>query len=134
MPRSHTMTTMTATTNHTISSEDENQTRAMSQAGSTAFPSRRALWAGRISSGLAVLFLLFDATVKLLVLPVAVQATTQLGYPAGVVFGLGMLELLCLIVYLVPRSSVLGAVLFTGYLGGAIASHLRLSDPLFSHT
>src|SRR5262249_53895580 len=79
-------------------------------------------------------FLLFDATVKLLVLPVVVQATAQLGYSPGVVFGLGVLELFCLIVYLVPRTSVLGAVLWTGYLGGAIARHLRLSAPLFSHS
>jgi DoxX-like protein len=96
--------------------------------------SNKALWTGRILSGLAVVFLSFDAGVKLLQLPVAVQGTRELGYPEGVVFGLGVVQLACLIVYLVPRTSVLGAVLWSGYLGGAIATHVRLSHPLFSHT
>lgn len=97
-------------------------------------PPKKALWAGRILSGLAVLFLLFDATVKVLQLPVAIEGTRQLGYPEGVVFGLGIVQLACLIAYLVPRTSVLGAVLWTGYLGGAVATHVRLGNPLFSHT
>ncbi|AKJ02033.1 DoxX-like protein [Archangium gephyra] len=95
--------------------------------------SRKALWTGRILSGLVVLFMLFDATMKVLQLPVAVQGTTQLGYPESVVFGLGLVQLACLVLYLVPRTSVLGAVLWTGYLGGAIATHVRLGNPLFSH-
>ena len=95
--------------------------------------SKKALWAGRILSGLAVLFLLFDATIKVLALPVAVEATKQLGYPEGVVFGLGIVELVCLVAYLVPRTAVLGAVLWTGYLSGAVASNVRLGNPLFSH-
>jgi DoxX-like family len=99
-----------------------------------AQPSMKALWAGRILSGLAVLFLLFDATIKVLELPVAVEGTTQLGYPATVLFGLGIVQLACLVVYLVPRTSVLGAVLWTGYLGGAVATHVRIGHPLFSHT
>jgi DoxX-like family len=93
-----------------------------------------ALWAGRAMSGLATLFLLFDAAVKLLQLPFAMEANAQLGYPASVVFGLGILELVCLVLYLVPSTSVLGAVLWTGYLGGAIATHVRVGNPLFSHT
>ncbi len=92
-----------------------------------------ALWVGRILSGLAALFMLFDAAIKVLELPVAVQGTTQLGYPESVVFGLGVIQLVCLAVYLVPRTSVLGAILWTGYLGGAIATHVRLGNPLFSH-
>lgn len=95
--------------------------------------SNKALWTGRILSGFAVLFMLFDAAIKLLELPVAVQGTTQLGYPESVVFGLGVVQLVCLAVYLVPRTSVLGAVLWTGYLGGAVATHVRLGNPLFSH-
>ncbi len=95
--------------------------------------SRKTLWAGRVMSGFAVLFLLVDATVKVLELPPALEATTQLGYPASVVFGLGVLQLACLVVYLVPRTSVLGAVLWTGYLGGAVATHVRVGNPLFSH-
>jgi len=96
--------------------------------------SRKALWAGRVMSGFAVLFLLVDATFKVLELPPAVEGTMQLGFPARVVFGLGLLQLACLVVYLVPRTSVLGAVLWTGYLGGAVATHVRVGNPLFSHT
>jgi len=91
------------------------------------------MWTGWIMSGAAALFLLFDATVKVLELPVAMEGTSQLGYPASVVFGLGLLQLACLVVYLVPRTSVLGAVLWTGYLGGAVATHVRVGNPLFSH-
>jgi hypothetical protein len=97
-------------------------------------PSKTALWTGRILSGLAVLFLLFDATVKLLELPMAVEATTQLGYPADLMVTLGLIEIACLIVYLVPATAVLGAVLWTGWLGGAIATHVRVGNPLLSHT
>ena len=85
-------------------------------------------------SGFAVLFLLVDATFKVLELPPAVEGTMQLGFPARVVFGLELLQLACLVVYLVPRTSVLGAVLWTGYLGGAVATHVRVGNPLFSHT
>ena len=98
-----------------------------------ATPSRGALWTGRILSGLGVLFLAFDATMKLLRVPEAVQGTTVLGYAESVVFPLGVLQWVCLLLYLVPRTAVLGAVLWTGYLGGAIATHVRLGNPLFSH-
>jgi hypothetical protein len=96
--------------------------------------SRRSLWAGRVVSGLAALFMLFDAGMKVLELPMAVEGTTRLGYPAGVLFGLGVVQVLCLVVYLIPRTAVLGAILWTGYLGGAIATHVRVGSPLFSHT
>ena len=95
--------------------------------------SKKALWTGRILSGLAVLFLVLDATMKVLKLPPAIAANRQLGYQESVVLTLGLIQVVCLIVYLVPRTSVLGAVLWTGYLGGAVASHLRLGDPLLSH-
>jgi DoxX-like protein len=100
----------------------------------TASTAEKARWVGRIVSGLAVLFLLFDAAVKVAQLPLAVEATTQLGYPQSVIFGLGVIEFACLIVYLVPRTSVLGAVLWTGYLGGAVATHVRVDSPLLTHT
>jgi len=98
-----------------------------------AMTGNKALWAGRILSGLAVLFLLFDATLKVLQLPVAVQGTRELGYPESVILGLGIVQLVCLVLYLVPRTSVLGAVLWTGYLGGAVATHVRIGHPLLSH-
>lgn len=112
---------------------------ASQQAGVTAHaaargePSRKAIWAGRVLSGLAVLFLLFDASIKVLQLPVAMEGTGQLGYPESVIMGLGLVQLACLIAYLIPRTSVLGAILWTGYLGGAVATHVRVENPLFSH-
>jgi hypothetical protein len=94
----------------------------------------KAVWAGRILSGIAVLFLAFDAALKLSMQPLAVEGTTQLGYPEGVIFAIGMIQIVCLMVYLVPRTSVLGAILWTGYLGGAIATHVRVGNPLLTHT
>jgi DoxX-like family len=94
----------------------------------------KAHWAGLAATTLAVLFLVFDSVIKVLKLPVAMDATTQLGYPASAVAVIGLIELVCLATYLVPRSAVVGAVLLTGYLGGAVASQLRAGNPLFSHT
>jgi hypothetical protein len=90
------------------------------------------LWTGRTLSALAILFLAFDGVIKILQLAPAVEATTQLGYPANFVFGLGALELLCLALYLFPRTSALGAILLTGYFGGAIATQLSNGSALFS--
>ncbi len=91
------------------------------------------LWAGRIMSGLAILFLAFDAVGKLLRLAPVIEGSTQLGYPASVVFGLGVVLLVCVVTYAIRRTSILGAILLTGYLGGAIATHVRVGNPLFSH-
>jgi len=77
--------------------------------------------------------LLFDAAMKVFKLPAAVDGTVQLGYPAGVLVPLGIIQIVCLILYLIPRVSPLGAVLWTGYLGGAVATHVRLGNPLFTH-
>ena len=96
--------------------------------------SKKRLWTGRIITGLVGLFLTFDGLVKVLKLPPAVEGTAQLGYPTTVVLGLGIVVLGCLAVYLIPRTSIVGAVLLTGYLGGAIATHLRVGSPLFTHT
>src|SRR5260370_22933388 len=93
-------------------------------------PSRKAIWTGRVLSGVAVLFLLFDGVIKLSGHPEAVKATIQLGYPASVLFPLGLVVVACLVLYLVPRTAVLGAVLWTGYLGGAGATYVRVGDPL----
>lgn len=95
---------------------------------------RGAIWTGRILTGLAALFLLMDASMKALELAPAVEGTMQLGYPAGVIQGIGILQLALLVLYLVPRTSLLGAVLWTGYLGGAIATHVRVGSPLLTHT
>ena len=89
------------------------------------------LWAGRIACAVPVLFLLFDGVAKLIKPAPVVEATVRLGYPESVVPGLGILLLVCTVVYMVPRTSVLGAILLTGYLGGATATHVRIGDPLF---
>ena len=96
--------------------------------------SKGRLWAGRIMSALPVLFLLMDGVMKLVKPEFVVKATVQLGYPESVIFGLGIVVLVCVILYVVPRTAVLGAILLTGYLGGAVATHLRVGDPLFSHS
>src|ERR1041384_4081752 len=99
----------------------------------TASGSRRKVWAGGILTGFALLFLVVDAVMKVVGAPAAVEATTQLGYPANTLPGIGLVELVCLAVYLIPRTAVLGAVLWTGYLGGAVATHVRVGNPLFTH-
>jgi hypothetical protein len=91
------------------------------------------IWTGRILSGIAVLFLTFDAAIKVSASSMAVNGTAELGYPTGVVVPLGLLQLALLAIYLTPRIAPLGAVLWTGYLGGAIATHVRLENPLFTH-
>ena len=91
------------------------------------------LWTGRVLSGIAVVFLAMDATMKVLQVPVAIDGTQKVGYPAAVVLPLGIVQLVCLAAYLIPRTRVLGAILWTGYLGGAVATHVRIGDPLFTH-
>lgn len=99
----------------------------------TAPLSRRRLRAGEILSGIAVLFLLFDSVIKVMVIAPVVDSFSQLGYPVSVARGIGLLELLCLAIYVVPRTSILGVILLTGYLGGAVATHVRVGSPLFTH-
>ena len=93
-----------------------------------------AIWAGRALSGLAVLFLTMDAVMKVLAPPFVVEGTAKLGYPVSMILPLGLIQLACLALYLIPRTALIGAVLWTGYLGGAIATHARAGDPLLSHT
>jgi DoxX-like protein len=99
----------------------------------TAPTSKRRLRAGEILSGIAVLFLLFDSVIKVMVIAPVVESFSQLGYPVSVSRGIGLLELICLAVYVVPRTSILGAILLTGYLGGAVATHVRVGSPLLTH-
>lgn len=90
-------------------------------------------WSGRFLSSVAVLFLLFDGAGKLFEVQPVIDGTLQLGYPRDVVFTLGVILLTCVAAYVVPRTSVLGALLLTAYLGGAVATHVRVENPLFSH-
>ncbi|HKV00107.1 MAG TPA: DoxX family protein [Vineibacter sp.] len=93
------------------------------------------MWTGRVLSGLVILFLVFDGGIKLVPIAPVTDAMAQLGYPASETMarGLGILLLLCTLLYAVPRTAILGAILLTGYLGGAIATHLRVDSPVFSH-
>jgi hypothetical protein len=91
------------------------------------------LWTGYALTGLFVLFMLFDVAIKWLRLPIVDQMMLELGYRAGIGFWIGVLETVILVLYVVPRTAVLGAVLFMGVFGGAIASHLRHDDPVLSH-
>ena len=87
-----------------------------------------------VLTALVVLFLTFDVVMKVLRLRPAIEGTTSLGYPEHTVAVIGAIELVCLALYLVPRTAALGAVVMTGYLGGAVATHLRVGSPLLSHT
>ena len=100
----------------------------------TAPASKAALWTGRVLSGLVILFLLFDGAIKLVPLEIVIETSAQLGIPPELARTLGVLTLAGAILYAVPRTSVLGAILLTGYLGGAIYTHVRVGSPLFSHT
>lgn len=92
-----------------------------------------SLWTGRVLTALTGILLLLDAAMKISRVPQAVEGTVQLGYPAGVLVTLGAIQLGCLALYLIPRTAILGAILWTGYLGGAVATHVRVEHPLFSH-
>jgi hypothetical protein len=94
--------------------------------------SNRQVWAGRILSGLAVLFLVWDGVMKLLKPAVVVKATQELGYPESEIVGIGVVLLVCTLLYLFPRTSILGAILLTGYLGGALASQVRIQASWFN--
>lgn len=92
------------------------------------------LWTGRVLTGLFALFMLgASISPKLLGMPIAEETMAQLGWPAGYAFMIGIIELTCLVLYLIPRTSLLGAVLMMGLLGGAIATQIRAGSPLFSH-
>ncbi|MGI6854618.1 DoxX family protein [Mesorhizobium sp. 1B3] len=92
------------------------------------------IWTGRVLTGLFALFMLGASIApKLLHMPVAEQTMAELGWPSGFAFFIGVIELACLVLYLIPRTSVLGAVLMMGLLGGAMATQIRAGSPLFSH-
>jgi hypothetical protein len=91
---------------------------------------------GRVMSGLVILFLLFDGAMKLIPLPIVTETMDKMGYGASdnLARSLGIITIVCTLLYSVPPTSILGAILLTGYLGGAIASHVRIDSPLFTHT
>jgi DoxX-like family len=97
--------------------------------------SKPALWTGRVLSGLVIVFLLFDGAIKLVPWPVVTEAMDRIGYGSSETLArsLGIITVACTVLYAIPPTSILGAILLTGYLGGAMASHLRIGSPLFSH-
>lgn len=93
--------------------------------------SKTRLWTGRIISAIPALFLLMDGVMKLFKPAVVVEATVKLGYPESVITGLGIVLLACTVLYVIPRTAILGAILLTGYLGGAVATHVRVGEGAF---
>jgi hypothetical protein len=96
--------------------------------------SKRRRWAGRVISGLPALFLLVDGVAKLMKPGPVVEGTLALGFREDIIVPLGIVLIVCTVLYVIPRTSVVGAILLTGYLGGAVATHVRVGNPLLSHT
>jgi hypothetical protein len=94
--------------------------------------SKAMLWSGRIISGLVVLFMVFDGVTKLMKIGPVLEAAARLGYTVGTTVAIGCILLVCTALYVIPQTSVLGAILLTGYLGGAVASNLRIGSPVFN--
>ena len=94
--------------------------------------SKGRLWAGRIISALVVLFLLFDSITKIMKVKAVLDASAQLGYPVSTIAGIGITLLVCTAFYVIPQTAVLGAILLTGYLGGAVATSVRVAGPPFN--
>lgn len=106
---------------------------AITHSAAGASSSTKNVWTGRVLSGLVVLFLIPDGIVKFIKPAPVVEAFAHLGWPLSLANALGVLLLVCTAIYAFPRTAFLGAILLTGYLGGAVATHLRAGDPLFSH-
>ena len=100
----------------------------------TSTAASAALWSGRILSGILVVLLLLDAAFKFTTIPEITEGTAALGWSATKLVPLGLLLGACTLLYAFPRTAVLGAILLTGYLGGAVATHVRIDTPLFTHT
>jgi hypothetical protein len=120
------MTTHAIAQHETINA---NETRTMSP---TEELSKTRIWGGRVMGALPALFMLVDGGMKLFKPAVVVETTLQLGYPESAIIGMGLALLVSTVLYLVPRTAVLGAVLLTGYLGGAVATHVRVGAPVFN--
>jgi hypothetical protein len=103
----------------------------MEQGTQVAPVSNKKLWAGRVVSALPVLMLLFSASMKLMGGPEMAKNWEHFGYPDSIGFRIGIVEVLCALIYAIPRTSVLGAILVTGYLGGATATHVRIGEMVF---
>ena len=103
--------------------------QSLTQAGPV---SKGRLWTGRIITAVVVLFLLFDSITKVMKVRAVIEASAQLGYPANTIFTIGIILLVCTVLYVIPQTAVLGAILLTGYLGGAVAANLRIGSAIFN--
>jgi DoxX-like family len=115
-----------------MSLTDHAPSQAMSETKGGRVPGA-AKWTGRVMSGIVILFLAMDITMKLANLAVVTQANLELGWQPDMPRILGVILLACTVLYVYPRTAILGAILLTGYLGGAVAAHLRIDSPLFTH-
>jgi hypothetical protein len=104
----------------------------MESTAQSAPASKAALWTGRVISGLVVLFMVFDGVTKVMRVPQVIDATIRIGFPVSSVVGIGVTLLICVAIYVIPRTSVLGAILLTGYFGGATAANVRAESPAFN--
>ena len=107
--------------------------RSSSTTSRSSLPSRRSVITGRVLTGIVALLLTLDAGIKLVGAKAAVEGSAQLGFTPQQVFVIGVIAAICLVLYLIPRTAPIGAVLWTGYFGGAIVTHLRVGNPLFTH-
>jgi hypothetical protein len=109
--------------------------KAMSTIAETAPVSKPARWLGRVLSGLVIAFMLFDGAIKLVPWPIVTETMDRIGYGSSETLArsLGLITIVCTVLYAIPPTSIVGAILLTGYLGGAMASHVRIGSPLFSH-
>jgi len=94
--------------------------------------SKGRLWTGRIISALVVLFLLFDSITKVLKVRAVIEASAQLGFPVSAIVTIGVILLVCTVLYVIPQTAVLGTILLTGFLGGAVAANIRIGNPIFN--
>src|ERR1700732_3712937 len=110
--------------------------KAMSTIAEAPPVSGPALWLGRVLSGMVIVFMLFDGAIKLVPWPVVTETMDRIGYGSSETLArtLGVITMACTLLYAIPPTSIVGAILLTGYLGGAMASHLRIGSPLLSHT
>jgi hypothetical protein len=99
----------------------------------TAIPSKRRIWTGRILSGLATAFMIFDTVVHISRSPAVVEGFTKAGFSISILVPLSIIEGICIVLYIIPRTTVLGAILLTGYLGGAVATNVRMGVPMFTY-
>jgi hypothetical protein len=127
------MSMATANNSSTLPLDPGTGSASAQMAAAPATTSKGRLWTGRVLTGLSVLFLLFDGIGKLVMPAPVVQATSRLGFPVSLIPGIGILLLVCTVLYAIPRTAVLAAVLVTGFLGGAAAIQMRAGSPLFEN-